>query len=129
MWGMLAADQWLKAGKPNLAAACLEEAERLYADVLENDGMFPMSEMQEFADNLRRDVKVEYLESRGLDTQDEPVSEEPLATEEISEKLDKRTHRRSLIGLPSQLDAGALNNMNPGGRDSENPPNDDFERA
>lgn len=132
MWSVLAADQWLKAGKPNLAAACLEEAERLYADVLDNDGVFPMVEMQDFVDSLRRAVKVEYLESRGFDTQDEQSTtvEDALETEETSEKLDKRSHRRStLIGLPSQLDAGALSNMTPAGRDSENPPNDDFERA
>jgi hypothetical protein len=123
---MLAADQWLKAGKPTLASACLEEAERLYADVLEADGVFSMPEMQSFVDNLRHAVKVEYLEARGFDARDKSPNEDILDTEEISEKLDKRNHRRSLIGLPVQLDAGALNPQKP--RDPENP-NDDFERA
>ncbi|KAJ6068998.1 hypothetical protein N7499_010885 [Penicillium canescens] len=126
MWSTLAADQWLKAGKPTLASACLEEAERLYADVLEADGVFPMPEMQSFVDNLRHAVKVEYLEARGFDARDRSPTEDPLDTEETSEKLDKRSHRRSLIGLPVQLDAGALNTQGP--RDPENP-NDDFERA
>jgi hypothetical protein len=126
MWSTLAADQWLKAGKPTLASACLEEAERLYADVLEADGVFPMPEMQGFVDNLRHAVKVEYLEARGFDARDRSPTEDPLDTEETSEKLDKRSHRRSLIGLPVQLDAGALNTQGP--RDPENP-NDDFERA
>ncbi|KAJ5709807.1 hypothetical protein N7493_010098 [Penicillium malachiteum] len=84
--------------------------ERLYGDVLEADGVFPMPEMQGFAENLRRAVKVEYLGARGFDTFDEPASEDP-DTEETSErleKIDKRNHRRSLIGLPAQLDAGVL---------------------
>ncbi|KAJ5611086.1 TRAPP III complex Trs85 [Penicillium lagena] len=131
MWSILAADQWLKAGKPTLASASLEEAERLYADVLENDGIFPMPEMQSFVDELRHAVKMEYLGSRGFDnTQDEPGSaiETLGGLEETSERLVKRNHRRSLIGLPTQLDTGALN-LAQGARDAENPPNDDFERA
>ncbi|KAJ5178421.1 TRAPP III complex Trs85 [Penicillium coprophilum] len=128
MWSMLAADQWLKAGQPTLASACLEEAERLYADVLQADGVFPMPEMQSFVDNLRHAVKVEYLESRGFDARDEPASDDPLGTEETSEKLDMRHHRRSLIGLPVQLDAGTFNSTQ-GSLDPENPSSDDFERA
>ncbi|CAG8127691.1 unnamed protein product [Penicillium salamii] len=128
MWSILAADQWLKAGKPTLASACLEEAERLYADVLSADGVFPMPEMQSFIDNLRHAVRVEYLEARGFDARDEPAAAENVGTEETSEKLDKRNHRRSLIGLPMQLDAGTLN-MTQGPRDTEVPPSDDFERA
>ncbi|CAG8235377.1 unnamed protein product [Penicillium salamii] len=128
MWSILAADQWLKAGKPTLASACLEEAERLYADVLSADGVFPMPEMQSFIDNLRHAVRVEYLEARGFDARDEPAAAENVGAEETSEKLDKRNHRRSLIGLPMQLDAGTLN-MTQGPRDTEVPPSDDFERA
>lgn len=128
MWNIMAADQWLKAGKPTLASGCLEEAERLYADVLEPDGVFPMPEMQSFVDGLRHAVKVGYLESRGFNTSSETASEDPTRTEEISEKLDKRNHRRSLIGLPGQLDAGNLSAPT-GGRDPDSAPNDDFERA
>jgi len=131
MWSIFAADQWLKLGKPNLASACIEEAEHLYAEVLQTDGVFPMPEMQTFIDNLRHAVKVEYLEARGFDARDEPATGDELDTEETSEKLekiDKRNHRRSLIGLPGQLDAGNLN-MTATARDSQDLPNDDFERA
>ncbi|KAJ5121521.1 TRAPP III complex Trs85 [Penicillium bovifimosum] len=128
MWSMLAADQWLKAGQPTLASACLEEAERLYADVLQADGVFPMPEMQSFVENLRHAVKVEYLEARGFDARDEPPAEDSTAPEETSEKLDKRHHRRSLVGLPVQLDTGALNTTQEP-RDPDGPSNDDFERA
>ncbi|KAI3114044.1 hypothetical protein CBS147333_2279 [Penicillium roqueforti] len=128
MWSILAADQWLKSGHPTLASACLEEAELLYADVLQADGVFHMPEMQSFVDNLRHAVKVEYLESRGFDARDAPASEDPLDTEETSEKLDMRHHRRSLVGHPVQLDTGAFNTTQ-GPLDSEGTPNDDFERA
>ncbi|KAJ6164872.1 TRAPP III complex Trs85 [Penicillium chermesinum] len=128
MWNILAADQWLKVGQPTMASGSLEEAERLYAEVLETEGVFPMPEMQRFVDGLRHAIKVGYLESRGFGAHDETAADHSLGTEETSEKLDKRNHRRSLIGLPGQLDAGNLN-IPTSGRDTENQPNDDFERA
>lgn len=129
MWSVLAADQWLKMGKPALASICLEEAERSYANVLESDGLLPLSEMQRFIDDLRHAIRVEYLETRGLDTQtDQSPAAPSLETEETSEKLDKRSHRRSLIGLPATLDPGALSSPQ-GPRDNADEPNDDFERA
>lgn len=128
MWSVFAADLWLKLGKPALASASLEEAEKLYADVLDSDGVFPMPEMRAFIDNLRHAIKVEYLGVRGLDNRDDAANTDPLETEETSEKLDKRNHRRSLMGLPSSTDAGSLNPA-PVTRDNENPPHDDFERA
>ena len=127
MWSLLAADQWLQAGRPTLASACLEEAERLYADVLEVDGVFPMPEMQSFVDNLRRAVTSEYLQARGFASEDGPATESAVSTEEFSEKLDKRKHRRSLMGIPSPLDAGHLTSGGP--REPDDQPNDDFERA
>lgn len=137
MWSLLAADQWLKMGKPSLASASLEDAERFYANVLD-DGVFPMPEMQTFVDNLRHNVRVEYLESRGLGTGDDQSTPLPLPlspaveTEETSEKLDKRNHRRSLMGLPAPLDPGGLALASPKGQGldgNEDQPNDDFERA
>ncbi|KAK1147098.1 hypothetical protein N8T08_001837 [Aspergillus melleus] len=127
MWSVLAADLWLKLGRPSLASACLEEAERLYADVLDGDGAFPMPEIQSFIDNLRHAVRVEYLETRGLDTRDQTIPAEPLETEEMSEKLDRRKNRRSLMNNP--LDSAGGFNLEQGIRDNDNPANDDFERA
>ncbi|KAH3505082.1 hypothetical protein KXW24_007629 [Aspergillus fumigatus] len=128
MWSILAADLWLRVGKPTLASSCLEEAERLYADVLDSDGVFPMPEMQSFVDNLRHTVKVEYLGARGLGPQEEVSTTEQLEQlepEETSEKLDKRQNRKSLIGNP--LDSGGL--ISPMTGDNETSANDDFERA
>ncbi|KAJ9296532.1 hypothetical protein DTO271G3_5230 [Paecilomyces variotii] len=127
MWSILAADSWMRMGKPTLASDCLEEAERLYAEVLESEGTFPLPEMQNFVDNLKRAVKVEYLESRGIDTTDEAATASQLGTEETSEKLDHR-HRRnkSTIGGVAPHETGPLNHAR-ANRDDNDTRDDDFE--
>ncbi|PKY05588.1 hypothetical protein P168DRAFT_325931 [Aspergillus campestris IBT 28561] len=123
MWSVLAADLWLQLGQPSLASACLEEAEHLYASVLDrNEGIFPMPEMQVFVDNLRHTIQVEFLEARGLNTQESLDAVPPMDTQETSEKLDKRQHRRSLVVNP--LESGIQDLA-----DNEDRPDDDFERA
>lgn len=126
MWSVLASDSWLKLGKPALASVCLEEADRLYAEVLDRDGVFPMPDMQSFVENLKHAVKVEYLESRGLDTSDGTVVANQLGTEETSEKLDNRAHRKSLIGASAPLENGPLSPIQHPGASIEKL-NDDFE--
>ncbi|KAL4807574.1 ER-golgi trafficking TRAPP I complex 85 kDa subunit-domain-containing protein [Aspergillus unguis] len=128
MWSLFAADMWLKLGKPSLASACLEEAERLYVDTLGSDGVFPMPEMQTFVDNLRLSVKIGYLEARGLDVREETGSTDPLDNEETSEKLDRRMNRRSLIGNLNPLDTATLASLQTA-KDGDILPSDDFERA
>jgi hypothetical protein len=126
MWSILAADSWLKLGKPALASVCLEESDRLYAEILESDNVFPMAEMQSFIDSLKHAVKVEYLESKGVDTSDETVVAGQLGTEETSEKLDRRANRKSFIGVAAPLEAGPLSPAKLK-RDDEKSPDDDFE--
>ncbi|KAK2774910.1 hypothetical protein FQN53_003386 [Emmonsiellopsis sp. PD_33] len=125
MWTILAADSWLKQGKPNLAAICLEESDRLYNDVLE-DGVFSLPEMQKFVDNLRSAVQIEFLEARGVTDEAEISSSAELGTEETSEKLDSRNHRKSLIGGVNPLEAAPLTTLTRLS-DDEGPRNDDFE--
>ena len=127
MWSILAAESWLKLGKPALASICLEEADRLYAEILEKDGVFPMHEMQSFIDGLKHSVKVEYLESKGVDTSDETVVAGQLGTEETSEKLDRRANRKSFIGVGAPLEAGPLSPVKLKRNDDEKSPDDDFE--
>jgi hypothetical protein len=124
MWAILAADAWLKLGKPNLASICLEEADRLHGDVLE-EGIFHLVEIQQFVDDLRRTVKVECLEARGIDAE-EVSSSTQLGTEETSEKLDSRSHRKSLIAAVNPIEAGPLKGTRLKA-DDDNPRNDDFE--
>lgn len=128
MWSLFAADMWLRLGKPSFASACLEEAERLYADILGSDSVFSMPEMQTFIDNLRLSVKVGYLEARGLDIREETGSTNPLDDEETSEKLDRRMNRRSLIGNLNPLDTATLASLQTA-NDGDALPGDDFERA
>jgi trafficking protein particle complex subunit 8 len=126
MWSVLATDSWLKLGKPALASVCLEEADRLYAEVYDKDGVFLMPEMRSFIDNLQRAVKLEYLEAKGVDTTDEAVVAKQLGTEETSEMLDHRPNRKSLLVTASPLDVGVLSSMQHEGNGSK-PLDDDFE--
>lgn len=134
MWSVLAADLWLKHGQPTLASHCLEEADRLYADVLEHDGVFPIPEMQSFVDNLKHAAKVGYLQARGFDTGGGDETADALLeteTEETSEKFDdKRNNRKSLVGMPASLELG-YSSPPELTRDNNNEPSshDDFERA
>ncbi|KKZ67628.1 hypothetical protein EMCG_06688 [[Emmonsia] crescens] len=125
MWALLAADSWLKQGKPNLASICLEESDRLYSDVLD-EGRVPLPEMQQFIDNLRNAVQIEYLGSRGIHNEAEISSPMEFDTEETSEKLDNRIHRKSLMGGVNPLEATPVT-VTRLKSDDEGQPNDDFE--
>lgn len=108
MWSLFAADFWLKQGKPNLASVCLEESDRLYGEVL-GENNFPLPEMRKFADDLRNSIKHEYLGARGFNVEDEELGSNELETEETSEKLDRRKHRRSLIGAINPIENATVN--------------------
>ncbi len=126
MWSVLATDSWLRLGKPALASVCLEDAEGLYADMYDKDGVVPMPEMRTFIENLQRAVKLEYLEAKGVDTTDEIMMDKELGTEETSEKLDHRSNRKSLLTTTGPLDTGPLNST-PHDANNSHPPDDDFE--
>ncbi|KAI5281001.1 hypothetical protein KEM54_003467 [Ascosphaera aggregata] len=58
MWTLLAANAWLQQKRPDLAALCLEEGERVYGEIGvgigKGDGTRPLlPEMQNFVDGLR----------------------------------------------------------------------------
>jgi hypothetical protein len=126
MWSVLATDSWLRLGKPALASVCLEDADGLYAEIYDKDGVVPMPEMRTFIENLQRAVKLEYLEAKGVDTTDELMMDQELGTEETSEKLDHRTNRKSLIMNSGPLDIGPLSPIPHEGNNSK-PIDDDFE--
>lgn len=138
LWALIAADSWLKLGKPQVASLCLEEADRQYGEVLD-EGAFTLPEMQQFVDDLRHAVKIEYLESQGVNGEKAEEEEEQEkegsdktqleTTEESSEKLDNRSHRKSLMGGANPLETIPSRNSallkSHDARDSS--PNDDFE--
>ena len=139
MWAVTAADMWLKLGRPNLASICLEEADYQYGNNTSptsnapEEARFHLPEMQQFVDDLRRSIKIGYLESRGLNGEQEVESETQLisTTEETSEKLDTRGHRKSksiLGGGVNPLEMIPLPQTRlPPADDEGAPPDDDFE--
>ena len=135
MWSVFAADHWLRLGKPSFASTCLEEADRLYCDILQTDGVFPIPELQTFVDNLKLACKVGSFEVKSdIDGQDETdmTTDMVLEAEETSEeKFDnRRKHRASLMGLPASLEpASATPPHFVADNDGVNTPHDDFERA
>ncbi|EEQ84425.1 uncharacterized protein BDCG_01230 [Blastomyces dermatitidis ER-3] len=125
MWALLAADSWLKQGKPNLASICLEESDRLYSDVLD-EGKGPLPEMQQFIDNLRNAIQMEYFGTRGFGNDAEISSPIEFDAEETREKLDDRVHRKSLRGGVNPLESTPVT-VSRLKSDDEGHPNDDFE--
>ncbi|EER42071.1 conserved hypothetical protein [Histoplasma capsulatum H143] len=104
MWAVLATESWLKQGKPNLACICLEESDRLYSDVLD-EGKALLPEMQQFIDNLRNTVQIEYLGSQRIGSESKISNAIEFVTEETSEKLDNHIRRKSLMGGVIPLEA------------------------
>ncbi|PGH02453.1 hypothetical protein GX51_04621 [Blastomyces parvus] len=125
MWALFAADSWLKQGKPNLASICLEESDRLYSEVLD-EGKGPLPEMQQFIDNLRNAIQMEYLDSRGFGNDAKISTPIEFDAEETREKLDNRVHRKSLIGGVNPLEATPVT-VTRLKSDDEGHPDDDFE--
>lgn len=126
MWSVLAAERWLKLKKPNLASACLEEADRCYGQSLD-DGILGFQDVEEFVGGLRRTVKAEYLEAMGTNGEDEEdeITDLQDTAEETKEQLDHRSHRRSLVGGVNPLDISSLPLRLK--TEEEKSPNDDFE--
>ena len=127
MWNVFAGEEWLKLEKPALASACLEEAGQLYAEDLDKDGVFPLPDVHNFINGLKQAVKIEFLEARGMGLDDATALSQQQETEETREKLDYRTHRRSILGSAAPpIDPGALTPMRLKHDDNEHP-SDDFE--
>ncbi|EON61082.1 hypothetical protein W97_00293 [Coniosporium apollinis CBS 100218] len=104
-WAVLAADSWVKLEKGVQAEKCLSEAGRLYG--VDADGVtdLPFEGMRIFMRALSETVGALRRAKRGFDerAEEREADEETLAedevVEEISETLDKRPHRKSLVGI------------------------------
>lgn len=127
LWNVLAADAWLKLGKTSSAEARLAEAEEHYSSVDQTNGVYPFTEMQAFLDRLRRALKVQSLANRGIQIDEGGSSTEHLMAEETSEKLDHRSHRKSLIGAAIPMDPGPLSPIRMTLREDTLQRDDDFE--
>lgn len=99
MWVLLAANAWLQQGRPDFAALCLEEGERLYGDIgiglgknYDGAGRMLLPEMEVFVGDLRKRVnrEVEAARSGGNGPSDGQEDIERLMSpvEETTEKFD-----------------------------------------
>jgi hypothetical protein len=129
LWTVLAADGWLRLGRPSFAQLALNTADKYYNIVLKTDYGHPFGEMRAFLEGLRHACKLQQLDQRGhvaLDGQTETGHLMPEAEEEVSEKLDRR-HRKSLIGAANPLDAPPLSPVKARGEFPATIRDDDFE--
>ena len=132
LWNVMAADEWMKLGKAEFAAARLEDADVLYSSIIPSDGRQSFHELSDFLQQLQLAVRMKLGQSRlrgasGASRQkmedDEAVVEEGAEFEQ----LDHRSHRRSLIGAANPLEAGSLSPMQLHRPDSFSRTDDDFE--
>jgi hypothetical protein len=129
LWTVLAADAFLKLEKTVQAEKCMEEANKIYGLKSETDHPLAFDGMREFLERLRESIVAARLSAQGFDGSDEQDedSQEENIVEEVSEALDSRPHRHSLIGSLAPLDPLGIAPISPlRSRDDENsPPKDD----
>lgn len=99
LWAILATEGWLKLGKIVQAEKCLDEASKLYCIGGAEQRPLPFDEMQGFVEDLREAVATSRRQARGYDVAAEQAEDEVTLVEEVSEQLDSRPRRKSLIGV------------------------------
>jgi trafficking protein particle complex subunit 8 len=115
-WAVMAVENWLKMDKVIQAGKMLERAGDLYGitdagAVAVKEGeqkgaaaekakpkALKFSEMKDFIEVLREAVVARKLSAHGFDGEEAQDEDEVTLVEEVSEKLDTRPHRKSLIG-------------------------------
>jgi trafficking protein particle complex subunit 8 len=133
LWNIMAADEWLKLGKAEIAAQRLEDADALHGAVLSYEGSQGFKEMSLFLEQLHLAVsmKASASRSRGVSNASNGAfeAEEALqpVTEETSEQLDAPSHRRSMVGPGNPLDTGPLSPVRLSRPDTLAREDDDFE--
>jgi len=98
LWAILATEGWLRLGKMVQAEKCLQEASKLYDISGTQQHALSFGEMQGFVEELREVVAASRRKAQGYDGAAEQVEDEVTLVEEVSEQLDSRPHRKSLMG-------------------------------
>ncbi|KAJ9604270.1 hypothetical protein H2200_011104 [Cladophialophora chaetospira] len=125
LWNIMAADEWMKLGRAEIAAQKLDEAQELYSETKNTDSHKEFHEMAEYLEQLRLAVRMKLGEARkrgfsGATRQleldgpaDSSVDVEDETLEEMNplETTDSRGRRRSLLG--GGAGPGAVNLMEP----------------
>lgn len=114
-WNIMAADEWLKLGKAELAARRLEDADALYGATVSSEDNPRFTGMSLFLEQLHLAVKMkaEASRSRGISNASngtfEPEQDAAQQiTEETSEQLSAPNHRRSMLVPGNLVDPGPL---------------------
>jgi trafficking protein particle complex subunit 8 len=133
-WSIMAADEWLKLGKAELAIQRLEDANTFYGAVLSSEGTPRFKEMSVFLEQLHlaARMKAGAARSRGVsnvskgafERSDELIEQ---ITEETSEQLGAPSHRRSMLVPGHSTDAGPLSPVRLSRPDPFTREDDDFE--
>ncbi len=112
LWNIMAADEWMKLGRAEIAAEKLDEAQELYSETKNSDSHKQFHELAEYLEQLRLAVRMKLGEARkrgfsgatrqlelelpavsSVDAEDETVEEmNPI------ERTESRGRRRSLLG-------------------------------
>ena len=102
-WATLAAEAWLRLNKIKQATRCLKQAEDFYGLSDGEVEIVSFAKIQEHLKSLAASIasaaSISHLNSGLAAGTDDEVAE----VEEVSEKVDQRPHRKSLIGLPTGL--------------------------
>lgn len=133
-WNIMAADEWLKLGKAALADQRLEDADAFYGAVVSSECAGGFKEMGLFLEQLHLAVEMKAAASKSRGVRNASIGgflpeEEAVqpVTEETSEQLDARSHRRSVLGHVNPLDAGPLSPARTNRPDPPTREDDDFE--
>jgi trafficking protein particle complex subunit 8 len=134
LWNIMAADEWLKLGKAELAAQRLEDADALHGVIVSFEGTPRFKEMSLFLEQLHLAVrmKAEASRSRAVSNASngnfEPEAETvQQITEETSEQLNAPNHRRSILIPGNVLETGPLSPVRLSRPDILTREDDDFE--
>ncbi|KIW00426.1 uncharacterized protein PV09_07956 [Verruconis gallopava] len=104
LWTVLAADNFMRLGKTVQAEKCLSEAKRLYGlDDEKMVGNLAFGGMGELLSQLGEAIVAARLAAKGQNDEDQLdqdffEAEKDTIVEVVSESLDGRAHRRSIVG-------------------------------
>ena len=129
-WNVLAADEWLKLGKADFAAERLDDAEDLYENVGSTEGTTTFKEMSSFLEQIQLAVRIKRGQTRRRSANEVEIGQiddEEQGTDETSEQLDFRSHRRSFVGATNALESAPLSPVQLMRTDPLSRADDDFE--
>ena len=100
-WAALAAEAWLNLDKTKQARKCFSEAEKLYGLYDDKVEGVAFDKIHSRLNSLSASIASAEDDSRGGGAFSVDMDENTAEVEEVSEKIDQRPHRKSLIGLPT----------------------------